>query len=167
MSHFNDDIKLVQANDTIMEVYHKILAYCHPTKEVDNAMSKLLEAKFWLNHQLMQPRSASFGNATLSDNNEDTNQKQTLFDFDTNVGGELTTIKEEPLKQYYADSNIQLGTKLPTREEVVFMAKEYAKKYGEEAFFKVLDSFGATKISEFYVKCGDTAVIDLVNKIRI
>lgn len=70
-------------------------------------------------------------------------------------------VEEEP------SESVKLQTKLPSKEDVIFMAKEYSKKHGSgEAFLKVLETFGATKISEVYAK-GDAAVMNLVDAIRI
>lgn len=169
-----DDIRLQQAVDALREVYYKTLAYCESTRNVNIALQKVDEAVMWLRHQLFLPRQDNSQQPSLFDNppQQDNPNKSRLFD----GGNTEPVIIEEPkekkqkIKKEKTAEVIEekkASVQLPSKEEVIFMAKEYTKKHGDpEAFLKVLETFGAAKISEVFEK-GDTAVMNLVEALKI
>ena len=139
------------------------------SRELSLTITKIEEAIMWLEKAIAIEQNITNGNP---------NQGELLF------GDNLQQVvaNEEPKKYkldtdgvkveivgstFELESTEKPAEKLPSKEEVIFMAKEYSKKHGSgEAFLKVLETFGATKISEVYAK-GDDAVRNLVNSIRI
>jgi len=177
MSYFNDDVKLVQANDTIMEVYHKILAYCEPTENVKQAMSKLLEATFWIRHQYMEPRPINEDKQpTLSDDNSDSpapKKKTRKIELPTfQPKAEPIVIKEpkeEPIVITESKAEPIVITQEPAKvsisiEDVRMNFKNFCQSNSIEKGKDILASFNVTNISELY-KLGDEKVIMFCNLI--
>jgi hypothetical protein len=167
MSYFNDDVKLVQANDTIMEVYHKILAYCEPTENVKQAMSKLLEATFWIRHQYMEPRPINEDKQpTLSDDNSDSpapkkkTRKIELPTFQPKAEPiVITEPKAEPIVITQEPAKVSISI-----EDVRMNFKNFCQSNSIEKGKDILASFNVTNISELY-KLGDEKVIMFCNLI--
>jgi hypothetical protein len=53
-----------------------------------------------------------------------------------------------------------------TKEEVIFIAKEFSMKYGTDKFFSILQNFSAKNISEIYTKGGHT-LLNFIKEISI
>lgn len=139
------------------------------TRELSLTITKVEEAIMWLE------KAIAMAQPTLFDNIPESNPNQGMLNFDAPVVEEpkekKPKIKKEKVEVVEPTSKVEStekpAEKLPSKEDVIFMAKEYSKKHGSgEAFLRVLETFGATKISEIYAK-GDAAVRNLVDSIRI
>lgn len=137
------------------------------TRELSLTITKVEEAIMWLDKTIVLSQPTLFDNIPPQEN---PNQGR-LFDdnMEPVIVGEpkekKLKVKKEKVAEVVEEKKTEI--KLPSKEDVIFMAKEYSKKNGSgEAFLKVLETFGATKISEVYAK-GDAAVMNLVDAIRI
>lgn len=150
-------------------------------RELSLVLTKVEEAIMWLDKAIYLAQPTLFDNVKVQ---EDSNQGK-LFDDNGEpiIKPKATRKKAEPKveKVILTDTPYVVGLvvadeqekpveakeqPLPTKEEVIFMAKEYSKKHTPDAFLKVLETFGATKISEVFAK-GNQAVFNLVETIRI
>ena len=66
-------------------------------------------------------------------------------------------------KPYEAPS-AEEAPKLPTKEELIFMAKEFGKTHGADNFVSLLGTFNAKNISELYAQ-GEEVVLKFVSAI--
>lgn len=137
------------------------------TRELSLTITKIEEAIMWLDKVITLSQPTLFDNLPPQEN---PNQGRL---FDDNMEPVIIEEPKEKKPKIRKEKTVEVieekkaDVKLPSKEDVIFMAKEYSKKHGSgEAFLKVLETFGATKISEVYAK-GDAAVMNLVDSIRI
>lgn len=151
-------------------------------RELSLVLTKVEEAIMWLDKAIYLAQPTLFDNVPHQENpnqgrlfddnghpvivHEEPKEKKTRKARETRVEVvQQHTTAQEALEAQPKIEEVK-EQPVPTKEEVIFMAKEYSKKHTPDAFLKVLETFGATKISEVYAK-GNTAVFNLVEAIRV
>jgi hypothetical protein len=75
------------------------------------------------------------------------------------------TEEELPIQQHEKPKEA-LNEEPPAKEELIFMAKEFAKKYSSEKLIEILDNFNVKKISEICLM-DNQVIMDFADSIRV